>query len=106
MGAELRRRDRRSGNKWYEYLKGNYGADNVHWNVNSVDDILSAPTRLKGYTADELHKILGNDWTICVYGSNDDGWKLMKGDISICYHPGGGNKETHITEYHLGLMEK
>lgn len=80
----------RSGADWNEYLKGKYGADNVHWNINSVDDIFSDPTRLKGYTADELQTILGNDWTRGVYGSNGGGWKLMNGDISIFYHPGGG----------------
>lgn len=80
----------RSGSEWNEYLKGKYGADNVHWNINSVDDIFSDPTRLKGYTADELQKVLGNDWTRGVYGSNGGGWKLMNGDISIFYHPGGG----------------
>ena len=79
----------RSGSEWNEYLKGKYGADNVHWNINSVDDIFSDPTRLKGYTVDELQKVLGNDWTRGVYGSNG-GWKLMNGDISIFYHPGGG----------------
>ena len=80
----------RSGAEWNEYLKGKYGADNVRWNINSVDDIFSAPTRLKGYTVDELQTILGNDWTRGVYGSNGGGWKLMNGDISIFYHPGGG----------------
>lgn len=25
-----------------------------------------------------------------VYGSDGGGWKLMNGDISIFYHPGGG----------------
>ena len=80
----------RSGSEWNEYLKGMYGADNVHWNINSVDDIFSDPTRLKGYTVDELQKVLGNDWTRGVYGSNGGGWKLMNGDISIFYHPGGG----------------
>ena len=80
----------RSGSEWNEYLKGKYDADNVHWNINSVDDIFSDPTRLKGYTVDELQKVLGNDWTRGVYGSNGGGWKLMNGDISIFYHPGGG----------------
>lgn len=80
----------RSGSEWNEYLKGKYGADNVHWNINSVDDIFSDPTRLKGYTVDELQKVLGNDWTRGVYGSNGGGWKLTNGDISIFYHPGGG----------------
>ena len=80
----------RSGAEWNEYLKGKYGADNVRWNINSVDDIFSDPTRLKGYTVDELQTILGNDWTRGVYGSNGGGWKLMNGDISIFYHPGGG----------------
>ena len=69
----------RSGSEWNEYLKGKYGADNVHWNINSVNDIFSDPTRLKGYTADELQKVLSNDWTRGVYGSNGGGWKLMKG---------------------------
>ena len=80
----------RSGAEWNEYLKGKYGADNVRWNINSVDDIFSDPTRLKGYTVDELQTILGNDWTRGVYGSNGGEWKLMNGDISIFYHPGGG----------------
>jgi hypothetical protein len=80
----------RSGAEWNEYLKGKYGADNVRWNINSVDDIFSDPTRLKGYTVDELQTILGNDWTRGVYGSNGGGWKLMNGDISIFYHTGGG----------------
>ena len=39
----------RSGAEWNEYLKEKYGADNVHWNINSVDDIFRDPTRLKGY---------------------------------------------------------
>ena len=80
----------RSGAEWNEYFKGKYGADNVQWNINSVDDIFSDPTRLKGYTADELQTVLGSDWTRGVYGSNGGGWKLMNGDISIFYHPGGG----------------
>ena len=37
-----------------------------------------------------MQKVLGNDWTRGVYGSNGGGWKLMNGDISIFYHPGGG----------------
>ena len=37
----------RSGSEWNEYLKGKYGADNVHKNINSVDDVFSDPTRLK-----------------------------------------------------------
>lgn len=37
----------RSGSEWNEYLKGKYGADNVHWNINFVDDIFSDPTCLK-----------------------------------------------------------
>ena len=44
----------RSGSEWNEYLKGKYGADNVNWNINFVDDIFSDPTCLKGYTVDEL----------------------------------------------------
>lgn len=44
----------RSGSEWNEYLKEKYGADNVHWNINFVDDIFSDPTYLKGYTVDEL----------------------------------------------------
>ena len=80
----------RNGFEWNEYLKEKYGADNVHWKISSVDDIFSDPTRLKGYTADELQKILGNDWTRGIYGSSGGGWKLMKGDISVFYHPGGG----------------
>lgn len=67
----------RSGTEWNEYFKKKYGADNVRWNINSVDDIFSDPTRLKSYTADELQTVLGNDWTRGVYGSNGGGWKLM-----------------------------
>ena len=55
-----------------------------------ADDVFSDPTRLKGYTVDELQKVLGNDWTSGVYGNNGGGWKLMNGDISIFYHSGVG----------------
>lgn len=71
-------------------FQGKYGADNVHWNINSVGDILRDPTRLKGYTVEELQNVLGSDWTRGVYESNGGGWKLMNGDISIFYHPGRG----------------
>lgn len=55
-----------------------------------VDDILNDPTRLKGYSVDELEKILGDEWTRGIYGSNGEGWKFTNGDISIFYHSGGG----------------
>ena len=80
----------RSGTEWNEYLKGRYGEDNVGWNFNSIEDIIKDPTRLKGYTADELEKVLGSEWTRDVYGSAGRGWKFLKGDISIFYHPGDG----------------
>lgn len=51
---------------------------------------MEEPARLKGYSVDELRNILGSEWVRGEYGSNGGGWKLMKGDISIFYHPGGG----------------
>ena len=80
----------RSGREWNEYLKGKYREQNVSWNFNSVEDIIKDPTRLKGYTADELEKVLRSEWTRDVYGSAGGGWKFIKDDISIFYHPGGG----------------
>jgi len=80
----------RSGEEWNQKFIDEYGKENVYCNINSVDDIFNDPTRLKGYTADELQKVLGSDWEKGVYGSNSNGWKLMGGDVSIFYHPGGG----------------
>lgn len=80
----------RTGEEWNDYLCGKYGANNVQRKIYSVRDILEDPTRLKDYSVDELRNILGSDWVRGGYGSNGGGWKLMKGDISIFYHPGGG----------------
>ena len=80
----------RTGQEWNDYFCEKYGANNVQRKIYSVRDILEDPTRLKGYSVDELHNTLGSDWVRGEYGSNGGGWKLMKGDISIFYHPGGG----------------
>lgn len=34
--------------------------------------------------------VLGDGWTRGVYGSEGDGWKFVKGDIPVFYHPSGG----------------
>ena len=80
----------RSGAEWNEYFKRKYGAENVGWNFDSIEDVVNDPIRLKKYTADELEKVLGSEWKKGVYGRAGGGWKFLKDDISLFYHPGGG----------------
>ena len=80
----------KTGADWNDYFINKYGQDNVHWNLNSVDDIWSDPTRMVGYSENEMASVLGGGWTRGAYGSKGDGWKFMKDDISVFYHPSGG----------------
>lgn len=84
--------------EWYEYFVNEYGKENVHWNLNSIDDIWDDPRRMVGYTADEMASVLGDGWERGTYGFQGDGWKFLKkgDDISVFYHPEGG---THGGEY-------
>ncbi len=80
----------KTGTDWNNYFINKYGQENVHWNLNSVDDIWSAPTRMVGYSENEMASVLGDGWTRGTYGSKGDGWKFMKDDVSVFYHPSGG----------------
>ena len=80
----------KTGTDWNNYFINKYGQENVHWNLNSVDDIWSDPTRMVGYSENEMTSVLGDGWTRGAYGSKGDGWKFMKDDVSVFYHPSGG----------------
>ena len=80
----------KTGTDWNNYFINKYGQENVHWNLNSVDDIWSDPTRMVGYSENEMASVLGDGWTRGAYGSKGDGWKFMKDDVSVFYHPSGG----------------
>ena len=80
----------KTGNDWSDYLKNQYGKENIQWKLNSIDDIIEDPTRMVGYSENEMATVLGDGWTRGVYGSKGDGWKFAKGDISVFYHPSGG----------------
>jgi hypothetical protein len=58
--------------------------------LNSFDDIVTNPTVLWGKTENEVANILGDGWTRGAYGSKKTGWKFIKGDKSVFYHPGNG----------------
>jgi RHS repeat-associated protein len=58
--------------------------------LKSFDDIAANPKYLYGKTADEVAEILGDGWKRGTYGSSGTGWKFIKGDQSVFYHPGGG----------------
>ena len=83
----------RTGEEWREYFEDKYGANNVTWKPNSVDDIKNDPTRLVGLDADDVSSILGDGWRPDTYGSAGDGWKFIKEsnpDNMVFYHPEGG----------------
>lgn len=50
-----------------------------------------------GKNADEIGGELGEGWIRGAYGSKKDGWKFMKGDKLIAYHPEGGR---HVESYY------
>ena len=51
---------------------------------------MSDPTRIVGYSEDEMASLLGDGWAQGTYGTNGEGWKFIKDDISVFYHPEGG----------------
>lgn len=80
-----------SGKDWNNYFKEKYGAGNVQWKPNSIEDIISSPERLYGSTKNEIKSILGEGWTESTYGSAGNGWKFTNdGDGMVFYHPGDG----------------
>ncbi len=42
------------------------------------EEIVSHPTSVRGYTAEEIGEILGDGWIRDTYGSNGSGWKFIK----------------------------
>jgi RHS repeat-associated protein len=73
---------------------------NMSWSNGSViqkstnDDAFNSfvedPHSLKGKTPSDMSEILGDTWIQGEYGSAKNGWKFIKGDKMIAYHPGGG----------------
>jgi RHS repeat-associated protein len=81
-------KDKSSGDKGISKDKSSGNKGKVV--LNSFDDIASNPKDLWGKSSDEVAEILGEGWTKGKYGSSGNGWKFIKGDMSIFYHPGGG----------------
>ncbi|MCR4942553.1 MAG: hypothetical protein K5978_07170 [Campylobacter sp.] len=79
-----------TGTDWNNYFINKYNQKNVRWKLNSIEDIWSSPTRMVGYSEKEMKSVLGDGWMKGAYGSKGDGWKYMKDDISVFYHPTGG----------------
>ena len=59
--------------------------------------LVEEPKSIWGKTADEISDILGEGWTKGTYGSRQTGWKFIKGDKMVAYHPGGGR---HVGSYY------
>ena len=78
------------GDDWNNYFGEKYGQSNVAWKPNCLDDILQTPQRLYGATQSEVASMLGEGWTVGVYGSSKNGWKFTNGDKMVFYHAGGG----------------
>ena len=81
------------GDEWYRYLQNKYGSEKVEWNIHSFEDIGRHPTSLKGYSVDEVGRILGDGRTRGVYGRNGSGWKYTQDahpNNSVFYHGGCG----------------
>ena len=66
-------------------------------NVDPFDAFVENPESIKGKTASDMSKILGDTWIQGKYGSEGTGWKFTKGDKLIGYHPGGGR---HVGSYY------
>ena len=50
--------------------------------------------------------MLGDGWTRGTYGSKKTGWKFIKGDESVFYHPGGGRHGGSYYGYSNGKLGK
>ncbi|MNJ59665.1 hypothetical protein D3C77_553620 [compost metagenome] len=96
------------GTDWNDYYKNKYGDGNVKWvtELKSYNDILSNPKALRGKSADEVGKTLGDGWTKGTYGSAGTGWKFTNGDKSVFYHLGGGVHEGSYTGFSSGQTGK
>ena len=68
----------------------------VH-NDCGFDKFVEDPKSLWGKSADEVADILGEGWTKGSYGSKKTGWKFIKGDKMVAYHPAGGR---HVGSYY------
>lgn len=74
--------------------------------IKSVDDIAKNPRLIWKKSADEVAKILGEGWEKGAYGSDGKGWKFIKGDQSIFFHPGGGRHGGSYYGYSSGKLGK
>ncbi|MGN1157131.1 MAG: RHS repeat-associated core domain-containing protein [Agathobacter sp.] len=66
-------------------------------NVDVFQSFVENPESIKGKTASDISKMLGDTWTQGTYGTNGNRWKFNNGDKMIAYHPGGGR---HVGSYY------
>ena len=64
----------------------------------TFNSFIENPHSLKGKTASDMSEILGDTWIQGTYGSAKSGWRFIKGDKMIAYHPGGGR---HSGSYYI-----
>ena len=86
--------------------KWKYGANNVSWKANSFEHIMLHPEILYGSSKSEIGQMLGDGWIPGTYGSAGTGWKYVKGDLSVFYHPGGGRHESSYYGFSSTLTGK
>ncbi|MCL9661757.1 DUF4157 domain-containing protein [Paenibacillus hunanensis] len=60
----------------------------------AFEAITDNPISLSGKSESDVQAMLGDGWTRGIYGSS--GWKFIKGDKSVFFHPGGG---IHVGSY-------
>jgi len=80
--------------------KKNFETENYHDiiqrdKITSINDIIANPDLLIGHSKADVAALLDETWTEGVYGGS--GWKFVKDDQSIFYHPGGG---IHVGSYY------
>ena len=66
-------------------------------NIDAFSSFVENPQNIKGKTAGDVSKMLGETWQQGTYGSQGNGWKFINGDKLIAYHPGGGR---HVGSYY------
>ena len=58
--------------------------------ADAFTSFVEDPKSIKGKTAKDMSKALGESWKQGKYGSQKNGWKFNNGDRMVAYHPGGG----------------
>ena len=66
--------------------------------ADAFTSFVEDPKSIKGKTANDMSKELGESWKQGKYGSQKSGWKFNNGDRMVAYHPGGGR---HVGSYYV-----